>query len=64
MEILGGLAGFILLEKAHSVVTSKLHETMMFYNKTTHITHVWDGLQSSVMINIYHDYLVFTYFVI
>lgn len=49
MEIIGGLAGFMLLERAHSVVTSKLHETMEFYNKTTHITHIWDGLQSSVM---------------
>lgn len=48
MEIVGGLAGFILLEKTHSVVTSKLHETMMFYNKTTHITHIWDGLQTSL----------------
>lgn len=54
MEIVGSLAGFILLEKAHSVVTSKLHETMMFYNKTTHITHIWDGLQTSVMANICH----------
>jgi len=48
MEIVGGLAGFILLESTHSVVTSKLHETMMFYNKTTHITHIWDGLQTSM----------------
>lgn len=53
MEIIGGLAGFILLERAHSVVTLKLHETMPFYNKTMHITHMWDGLQSSVMNDTY-----------
>lgn len=52
MEIIGGLTGFLLLESAHSVVISKLHETMVFYNKTTHITHIWDGLQSSVITNI------------
>jgi len=59
MAIVGGLAGFILLEKTHSVVTSKLHETMIFYNKTIHITHIWDGLQTSVMSNIY-DFLRIT----
>ncbi|XP_025409016.1 CD63 antigen-like [Sipha flava] len=48
MEIVGGLTGFILLEKTHFVVTSKLHETMMFYNKTTHITHIWDRLQTTL----------------
>jgi len=53
MEIGSGLAGFVLLERTHSVVTSKLHETMMFYNKTMHITHVWDRLQTSVMTNDY-----------
>ncbi|XP_050529245.1 CD63 antigen-like isoform X2 [Daktulosphaira vitifoliae] len=48
MELTGGLAGFILSEKAYSVVTNNLHDTMLLYNKTNQITHIWDGLQTTL----------------
>ncbi|XP_050436484.1 CD63 antigen [Adelges cooleyi] len=48
MELTGGLAGFILSERARTVVTLNLHETMKLYNKTTQITHIWDKLQTTL----------------
>lgn len=49
MELTGGLAGFILSEKAYSVVTYNLHQTMELYNKTKEMAHIWDGLQTTVI---------------
>ncbi|XP_076163351.1 CD63 antigen-like [Ptiloglossa arizonensis] len=46
MELSGGIAGYVLRDRASTVIQQKMGETMKMYHNNTEITYIWDELQT------------------
>lgn len=47
-EIIAGITGYVLSDETTQVLSSKLNDSMVKYNKTIDITTLWDEVQIDV----------------
>ncbi|XP_054000590.1 uncharacterized protein LOC128888023 [Hylaeus anthracinus] len=45
MELSGGISGYVLRDRASTIIQEKMDNTMKMYSNNTEIATIWDGLQ-------------------